>query len=129
MFEPVLPLSANKVTVFINGSEFSVPEGISVSAALLQSGITVARTTAKKNAERAPFCMMGVCFECLMEIDGVPNQQACLTLVREGMNIVQQKGAVSFSPDIPSAGRNLTPVHSQIGQDHVLTTDTPEGAS
>ena len=41
---------------------------------------------------RAPYCMMGVCFECLMEIDGEPNQQGCLVIVREGMRIDRQLG-------------------------------------
>ena len=34
--------------------------------------------------------MMGSCFECLVEIDGQPNRQACLTIVREGMDIKRQ---------------------------------------
>ena len=37
--------------------------------------------------------MMGVCFDCLMEIDGVPNQQACMVPVAEGMAIRRQDGA------------------------------------
>jgi predicted molibdopterin-dependent oxidoreductase YjgC len=37
--------------------------------------------------------MMGVCFDCLMEIDGVPNRQACQVLVREGMQVRRQEGA------------------------------------
>ncbi len=37
--------------------------------------------------------MMGVCFECLMEIDGVGNRQACLTPVAEGMQVRRQRGA------------------------------------
>ena len=41
---------------------------------------------------REPFCMMGVCFECVVTIDGEPNQQACLTLVRDGM--VVERGTV-----------------------------------
>jgi predicted molibdopterin-dependent oxidoreductase YjgC len=36
--------------------------------------------------------MMGVCFECLMEIDGVANRQACLVPVTEGMQIRRQHG-------------------------------------
>lgn len=39
---------------------------------------------------RAPLCMMGVCFECLVEIDGQKNQQACLLRVRSGMTIRRQ---------------------------------------
>jgi D-hydroxyproline dehydrogenase subunit gamma len=39
---------------------------------------------------RAPLCMMGVCFECLVEIDGQANQQGCMVRVREGMRIRRQ---------------------------------------
>ncbi|MCX5494377.1 (2Fe-2S)-binding protein [Kaistia dalseonensis] len=38
----------------------------------------------------APLCMMGVCFECLVEIDGQKNQQGCLVRVRSGMRIKRQ---------------------------------------
>jgi predicted molibdopterin-dependent oxidoreductase YjgC len=37
--------------------------------------------------------MMGVCFDCLVEIDGVGNRQACLTPVAEGMRVRRQRGA------------------------------------
>ena len=39
---------------------------------------------------RAPYCLMGVCFECLMEIDGEPDVQSCLVTVREGMTVRRQ---------------------------------------
>lgn len=53
-------------------------------------------TTARKHDGRGPYCHMGVCYECLMEIDGVPNQQSCLIPVREGMSVKRQSGAPSF---------------------------------
>jgi len=40
---------------------------------------------------------MGVCFECLIEIDGMPNRQACLTPVREGMVVRRQQGASALA--------------------------------
>jgi hypothetical protein len=43
--------------------------------------------------------MMGVCFECLMVIDGVENRQGCLILVREGMRVERQRGARFVAPD------------------------------
>jgi len=67
-----------------------VAPGESVAAALLASGNPVCRHTPATGADRAPFCMMGVCFDCLMEIDGVPNRQACLVEVREGMQVRRQ---------------------------------------
>jgi sarcosine oxidase subunit alpha len=36
--------------------------------------------------------MMGVCFDCLVEIDGVGNRQGCLVPVREGMAVSRQHG-------------------------------------
>jgi predicted molibdopterin-dependent oxidoreductase YjgC len=42
---------------------------------------------------------MGVCFDCLMEIDGVPNQQACMIRVRDGMKVRRQHGAASVGGD------------------------------
>jgi hypothetical protein len=37
--------------------------------------------------------MMGVCFECLLVIDGEPSQQGCMVQVRPGMRIERQEGA------------------------------------
>ena len=48
-------------------------------------------------AARAPLCMMGVCFECLVEVDGQRNQQGCLIPLREGMRIRRQ---------LPTGGRS-----------------------
>jgi len=81
------------VNVTIDGDAFAAREGDSVAAALLASGRTMCRTTPVSGAPRAPYCMMGVCFDCLMEIDGVANRQACLVTVVEGMRIRRQQGA------------------------------------
>jgi len=67
--------------------------GDTVAAALLVAGIDHCRTTPISGAKRAPYCMMGVCFECLMEIDGIGNRQACLTPVVAGMQVRRQRGA------------------------------------
>ncbi|MBK1710972.1 2Fe-2S iron-sulfur cluster-binding protein [Marichromatium gracile] len=46
---------------------------------------------------RAPFCMMGVCFDCLAVIDGVPSTQSCLVTVQEGMQVERQYGRRSVT--------------------------------
>ena len=48
--------------------------------------------TAVLNTPRGPYCLMGVCFDCLVAIDGVGSRQACLVRVREGMRIETQRG-------------------------------------
>ena len=80
------------VNVTIDGQAFVAREGDSVAAALLASGRTVCRTTPVSGAPRAPYCMMGVCFDCLVVVDGVGNRQGCLVRVEEGMAIETQRG-------------------------------------
>ena len=80
------------VTVTIEGQPVEVPAGETVAAAVLASGIGYTRTTPVSGSPRAPFCLMGVCYECLMTIDGQPNQRACKEYVAEGMTIERQHG-------------------------------------
>lgn len=81
------------LTIHFDGAPVAARAGDSVAAALLAAGIVATRTTPVSNAPRGPYCMMGVCFECLMVIDGVASRQACLTPVREGMRVERQHGA------------------------------------
>ncbi|MDQ0123237.1 putative molibdopterin-dependent oxidoreductase YjgC [Pseudomonas lini] len=81
------------VRIEFEGASFSVPAGISLAAALLLSGVTHTRDSAVSGRPGAPFCMMGVCFECLVEVDGLANCQACLLPVRAGMRVLRQRGA------------------------------------
>ena len=95
--------SSRRVTLSFNGEPLSVPAGISVAAALLLSGIERFRATPVSESPRAPYCMMGVCFECLVTIDGVPNRQSCLIDVAEGMQVRSQEGARDLPFDMPVA--------------------------
>jgi len=81
------------VEVQFNERLLQVPGQCSVAAALLAAGVSRFRSTPVSGAARAPYCMMGVCFECLLEIDGVANRQACLVQVQPGMKIRSQEGA------------------------------------
>ena len=93
MFKRLDESPRQTVTVVINGRSVAVPQGESVAAAVLAENIGYSRITPVKQLPRAPFCMMGVCFDCLMVIDGVPNQQACMVQVRDGMHIERQHGS------------------------------------
>lgn len=87
------------ISVQIDGSEVSCFEGDTVAAVVLLNGLQPYRRSALSRAERAPFCMMGICFECLIEIDGIPNQQGCLRNVEPGMRIKRQVGKESGAAD------------------------------
>jgi predicted molibdopterin-dependent oxidoreductase YjgC len=91
MFIPFDKSIRKPVKIYFEGKPFNVPEGISVAAAVL--GHAHAHHTSINSVtgeHRAPFCLMGVCFECMVEINGQPNQQACLITVEEGMDIKRQ---------------------------------------
>ena len=90
----------NKVTIDFEGSPLEVRAGETVSAAILAAGTDYTRTSAICGVHRAPYCQMGICFECLMEIDGVPNRQACMIEVREGMKVSRQYGARGLSDEV-----------------------------
>ena len=76
----------------VDGREIRAREGDTVAAALLAAGIKHIRTTPVSGTPRAPYCLMGVCFDCLVTIDGVGSRQACLVPVREGMAVETQLG-------------------------------------
>lgn len=79
------------VPVTFDGSDLMLPAGANLAAALLVAGVEVLRATPVSGASRAPYCMMGACFDCLIEISGV-TQQACMMQVSEGMVIGKAKG-------------------------------------
>ncbi len=93
MFKKLHDEAAGLVTLTIDGREVRVPAGETVAAAALINGLMPFRTSAVSGAPRGPYCMMGACFDCLVEIDGVANRQACQVRVAEGMAIKRQDGA------------------------------------
>ena len=98
MFRRIEQKESDTVTVNIDNREFEVPAGISVAAAVLLCGHKKVRTTPVSASPRLPFCMMGICFDCLMSIDGVANQQACQVEVSDHMRIEYQQGAAALGP-------------------------------
>ena len=92
MFKKLPEPAAATVTVTVDGQPLRVAATLTAAAVVLLHG-GVSRTTPVSGSARAPYCMMGVCFDCLMEIDGAPNRQACLVPVAEGMRINRQHGA------------------------------------
>jgi sarcosine oxidase subunit alpha len=87
MFRRLREAGAAEVRVVIDGVAHPARAGDSVAAALLAAGVTRFRITPVRGVPRGPLCLMGVCFDCLVTIDGVGNRQACMTEVRDGMQV------------------------------------------
>jgi thioredoxin reductase/bacterioferritin-associated ferredoxin len=95
------------VGILVDGVRVEARAGDSVAAAMLAAGHVTCRRTAVSGSPRAPYCLMGVCFDCLVTIDGISNRQGCMTQVREGMQV--ETG--NAGPPSPGAfGADLSPL-------------------
>ncbi|MGR3505451.1 MAG: 2Fe-2S iron-sulfur cluster-binding protein [Paracoccaceae bacterium] len=81
------------VPVTLDGQPVDLPDGANLAAALLGAGIDRFRATPVLGAPRGPFCMMGACFDCLIEVDGVI-RQACMVQVQAGLVLSRPAGQV-----------------------------------
>jgi D-hydroxyproline dehydrogenase subunit gamma len=80
-----------RVTIALDGRAVVAHAGETVATVLLAEGEPATRTTVG-GEPRGVFCGMGVCFDCLVVVDGVPNTRACMTYVAEGMDVRRQEG-------------------------------------
>ena len=89
---PDLARASPQVTLTFEGAPLVAHAGDSLACALLAAGVLDCRTTPVSGAARAPYCLMGVCFDCLVTIDAKANRQACMVPVEGGMRVSRQTG-------------------------------------
>lgn len=80
------------VDLSLDGRSITARAGVTVGAALTDAGIRSWRTTRIEGAPRGLFCGIGICYDCLITVDGVPNQRACLVPVAQGMRLTTGSG-------------------------------------
>jgi len=81
-----------EVKIIVDGKAIKAFEGEPIAAALLAAGIKTFRLTNKKREPRGYFCGRGLCTDCVMIVDGIPNVRTCITPVKDGMRIETQRG-------------------------------------
>ena len=89
---PDAAAAAGELPFTLDGEPASGREGDTVAAALLALGRRSFRRTAVSGTERGPWCLMGVCHDCLVTVDGMGNVQACLVPLRAGMAVETGQG-------------------------------------
>lgn len=75
------------MTVVVDGRTVRAWEGETVAAVLLAEGMRTFRRSLVRHEPRGLFCGMGVCYECLVTVDGRAYVRACMTPVADGMVI------------------------------------------
>ncbi|QSB05159.1 (2Fe-2S)-binding protein [Natronoglycomyces albus] len=88
------PPSAPQVKLTYRGQDITASAGQTVAAALIRNGISAWRITRRGDVPRGLFCGIGVCYDCLLTVDGVSGQRACLVEVVDGMRL-------GDAPDVP----------------------------
>lgn len=83
------------VTLKVDGQPLPARRGQTVAAAMLAAGLRVLRHTRRAGKPRGLFCAMGVCFDCVMTINGKAGVRACMTKVEDGMQV---SSPVQFKP-------------------------------
>jgi NADPH-dependent 2,4-dienoyl-CoA reductase/sulfur reductase-like enzyme len=99
------------ITFTFDGAALTARPGQSLAAALTDAGERVFRHTAK-GSPRGIFCGMGVCQDCLVTVDGQPNQRACMTAVRAGAEVRRQVPRPDLRGADMDAGAGSAAVHS-----------------
>ena len=76
----------------VDGEKITAYEGETVASALIAARKMTTQMTPKKNEPRGVCCGIGLCYSCIMVINGVPNTRACQTIVKPGLCAETQKG-------------------------------------
>lgn len=98
MFAKLPDATGGTVEIAVDGAAVEVPAAGTVASALLALGHDAFRRTPTRGAARGPFCMMGVCFDCLVTIDGAANRQGCMMPIRAGMRVETGLGLREVRP-------------------------------
>lgn len=85
-------MSTEFLTLTFDGRPITARPGQSVGAALTAAGVRSWRTTRHEGRPRGLFCGIGVCFDCLLTVDGRPHQRACLVPAEDGMSLASEGG-------------------------------------
>lgn len=90
---PVLDFQrGRKISFIFNGQTIEGYEGETIAAALHAAGIRKLSESQSFHRPRGLFCAIGNCSSCLMKVDGLPNVKICVTQIKEGMIVEEQKG-------------------------------------
>ena len=99
--DPIQPSEPTPVTITVDGSEVRGVAGQSIGGVLLAGGRLGFRRTSAHDRPRGVFCGIGVCFDCLVVVNGVEDVRACQRKARDGDVVTTQHHPL---PDHPQSG-------------------------
>ncbi len=112
--------SERRISATFEGERIEAEAGISVAAALIATGRPAWRTT-RGGKPRGLFCGIGVCFDCIVNIDGESGQRSCMVPLTEGMRITDAANLPDVVTNTDAA--NLPDVENDTDAAHLPTTE------
>ncbi|QOD44455.1 (2Fe-2S)-binding protein [Clavibacter zhangzhiyongii] len=110
--DPIRPEPAEAVRFTVDGDPVAGVRGQTIAGALLASGTLAWRTTASAGRPRGVFCGIGVCFDCTVTVNGLPDVRACQRRAVEGDVVETGPGAT-----VPDAAAAADADRAQPGHD------------
>jgi hypothetical protein len=110
--DPIQPAAPTPVVITVNGEVASGVVGQSLAGVILASGTLGFRQTSVAARPRGVFCGIGVCYDCLVEVNGQRDVRACQRRATEGDVVVSQHDLLPVTPETSGAGQ---PGGGQLG--------------
>ena len=77
-----------QLEIKVNGEVVISFRGETVLAALIAAGYKTLRKSSVIGENRGALCGMGVCYDCLVTVNGIPDIRACMIEVEENMEVL-----------------------------------------
>ena len=111
--DPIRPAATTPLAITLDGERLEGITGQSIAGVILASGRLGFRRTSSAGRPRGIFCGIGVCFDCLVEVDGARDVRACQRRAVDGNVVVTQHDALPVPPrSEPEASEHSASEHS-----------------
>jgi D-hydroxyproline dehydrogenase subunit gamma len=84
--EPIVERGA-PIDLLVDGEVVRAYAGETIAGALTAAGRRVFRHTERTGAPRGVFCGIGICFDCLVTVQGMGRVRSCMVPVQPGMQV------------------------------------------
>jgi len=92
--DPIEPVAPTRITITVNGESVEGVRGQTLAGVMLSSDIVAWRSTSFRGRPRGAFCAIGICFDCLVVVNGQRDVRACQRRAAPG-------DVVEFHRDLP----------------------------
>ena len=96
--DPIRPAATTPLAITLDGERLEGIAGQSIAGVILASGRLGFRRTSSAGRPRGIFCGIGVCFDCIVEVDGARDVRACQRRAVDGNVVITQHDALPALP-------------------------------